>query len=807
MPEFDTTASGLLIPRPNYGAAPPQNISESMRLQGMGFDLPFSPAQPIAPWFGYDQEPRAYNFQTGYNLFVRPRSGRITFDTIRELVNRWDIARLCVRHRIKSYMSFKTSIIPAEGEKGDVSTAIDEAQKFMSRPDGRWSTDGRRIGGKRMKPWFAQFLLGLFRYDAPTLYKRRSLGGQVIALEVVDGSTIAPMLDYDGRLPDQPGPGYVQYVNGLPWVWLNETELIYEPMFPQDDSPYGWAPIEDVIVAANTDLRMNMGLLEHWTDGNTAAGWMKPAGDITDPEKIKQIQADYDAKNKEDQRRKQQVRWIMSGTEFIPFREEHFDEDAYLWQVRKGCAAYGVVPQDLGLTMDVNRANGETQMDVQERIGDAPVAEHVDGILTSFFQDDMGWPLQFKTSFSAEKEDRLQEAQVWKIGIDAAAVSSSEMRENMFGLEEDNERPVPRGFMTTRGGFVPLTNVFQIAGPVDPETKAPTDDVALPQTPYEGAAGILPSPTLNKPGALVAGFNPDQPGFPENPVPPAPSIIPAAPVSKADGEAPWNDGLPTIECAGLVVRAADTGRVLMLQRALSDGDPAGGTWEFPGGHLEPGETCWDAAFREWQEETGIVGIGVGEYAGCFTAGTYRGFVWEVPSESELNIALDTTGIVNPDGDQAEALAWWSPSDAQANPALRPECVDNPWDLIAGPSSVLKDESAGMTSTTGIVGVDVLTEDDDDDEEEDEITVEVRKDLRRWRENSRDRVKAGKRPRLFGSTVIPSGVMLGVWKSLEPAKDRSGVDAAFPMLVSGVAKAQHPLAVARKGEKSSGSASR
>src|SRR5262249_5459504 len=54
---------------------------------------------------------------------------------------------------------------------------------------------------------------------------------------------------------------------------------------------------------------------------------------------------------------------------------------------------------------------------------------------------------------------------------------------------------------------------------------------------------------------------------------------------------------PTV--AGLAVRAADTGRVLLLRRNANETDPAGETWEFPGGHIEPGEEALDAAKREW----------------------------------------------------------------------------------------------------------------------------------------------------------------------------------------------------------------
>lgn len=47
------------------------------------------------------------------------------------------------------------------------------------------------------------------------------------------------------------------------------------------------------------------------------------------------------------------------------------------------------------------------------------------------------------------------------------------------------------------------------------------------------------------------------------------------------------------------------GCVLLLKRAESAQD-APGTWGFPGGHIEPGETPEQAARREFQEECGLL---------------------------------------------------------------------------------------------------------------------------------------------------------------------------------------------------------
>lgn len=177
-------------------------------------------------------------------------------------------------------------------------------------------------------------------------------------------------------------------------------------------------------------------------------------------------------------------------------------------------------------------------------------------------------------------------------------------------------------------------------------------------------------------------------------------------------------GLPVTgpNVAGLVVKAADTGRVLLLQRALDDQDPASGKWEYPGGHLEKGEDPLAGAVREWQEEVGC-DLPTGQVVEMWdsTNGKYRAHVYLVASEKQVNInrAHAERGTVNPDdpkGKNLEVVAWFDTPALPSNPAVREEVrTQTPWDLLAlagrGPrSSVMADlEAKGDTSPVGSPG--------------------------------------------------------------------------------------------------------
>nr|WP_240982078.1 MULTISPECIES: NUDIX domain-containing protein [unclassified Streptomyces] len=149
-------------------------------------------------------------------------------------------------------------------------------------------------------------------------------------------------------------------------------------------------------------------------------------------------------------------------------------------------------------------------------------------------------------------------------------------------------------------------------------------------------------------------------------------------------------GDQAIKVAGLALKAADTGRVLMIQRALDPEDPAAGTWEFPGGHLEKSEDAASAAVREWNEETGATLPDGTNIVGSWTAptGIYRGYVAVTPTESAvpINTPHSERPTANPDdptGDATEVTAWWPITALPDMPLLRPECRDTPWQLLAG----------------------------------------------------------------------------------------------------------------------------
>ena len=498
-----------------------------MGAQGMNLTGNLGPGRPINPAMGYSITPRAMDYPTGVNQNIQGRTawGRTSYDTLRGIIDAYDVARMCINHKIDELRSMEPLFVAADGVSGDVDGAIDAARTALEFPDRQTPWDG----------WLSLWLENVLRYDAGPLYRRRNLDGDVIGLEVLDGTTIVPYVDDNGRRPTAPAPAFAQNIKGMPWVFYTNQDLIYTMFRPQPNSPFGLAPIESVLLSVNTDLRFQKHFLELFTDGTVPNGLMQLPPDTSTPDQVEQWQKYWDAFMAGDQTILHRIVMVPAGSTLTQTKPETFDPTFPHYLMTRVAAAYGVVPQDLGLIEDVNRSNGETQVDVQFRVNTLPWVRFVERTITRYLQKDLGLPVKLSLDTGRDKEDRLAEAQTWAIYVQNAAVSPDEMREELLGLPVDNERKIPRGFVTGKTGFVPLVDVFNVSGPIDPETLAPVDDEPLPLTHHQPVAGVVPEKDVTTGQILAAPLDPDEPEFPglEKPVPGSGILVPpSAPAAK-----------------------------------------------------------------------------------------------------------------------------------------------------------------------------------------------------------------------------------------------------------------------------------
>lgn len=141
--------------------------------------------------------------------------------------------------------------------------------------------------------------------------------------------------------------------------------------------------------------------------------------------------------------------------------------------------------------------------------------------------------------------------------------------------------------------------------------------------------------------------------------------------------------------SGLIVKAADSGRVLLTQRTPYADDPEDvyGRWEFPGGGIDDGETALDSAMREFNEESGLDLPEEWVVKGHYSNGPYFALIVLVSNEAwtteaEL-LSHETMGI-----------GWFDIDALTGSDLARGEMDETDWDLVKESSKIAGSNDVG-----------------------------------------------------------------------------------------------------------------
>lgn len=333
----------------------------------------FGPATPVTPLAPPEIAGRQWDFPAGYNLSTLSRPYEpVTFATLRALADGYDLLRLVIETRKDQVGRHAWTINPREGasQSASVQARIAAAKAFLTRPD----------GAHCFADWLRILLEEVFVTDAVALYMSRDRSGRLRALMPLDGATIKPILDTWGRTPRpyvENGttiypPAYQQILKGYPAIDYSVRDLIYRPRNLRVNRAYGFSPVEQVVTTVNIALRRQMYLLDYFTEGNIPDSLIGVPENWT-PDQIASYQKYWDAYFDGDQGRRRRAKFVPGGVAktFVQTSEPElkgaFDE----WLARLVCFALSISPQ--ALTQTMNRATAETQKDLSEEEGLAPI--------------------------------------------------------------------------------------------------------------------------------------------------------------------------------------------------------------------------------------------------------------------------------------------------------------------------------------------------------------------------------------------------------------------------------------------------
>jgi hypothetical protein len=372
---------------------------------GQGADW-FGPLTPITPLAPPEVAGRQWDYPSGYNLSTTPRIyDPVSFQTLRGLAEGYDLLRLVIETRKDQVARLTWTIGPRDKKSSDPRVAA--LRSFFMRPD-----DMHTFGD-----WLRLLLEELFVIDAPALYMSRDRGGRVTALLPIDGATIKPVIDDWGRTP-QPNVedgaivypvAYQQILKGYPAVDYSVRDLIYRPRNIRVNRAYGFSPVEQIITTVNIALRRQMFLLDYFTQGNIPDSLIGVPESWT-PDQIASYQKYWDAYFDGDLGRRRRAKFVPGGVAktFIQTKEPDLKGPFDEWLARIVCFAFSISSQ--ALTQQMNRATAETQKEMSEEEGLAPVLAWVKDLIDQIIAQEFGASdLEFSWSADPSIDPQTQE--------------------------------------------------------------------------------------------------------------------------------------------------------------------------------------------------------------------------------------------------------------------------------------------------------------------------------------------------------------------------------------------------------------
>jgi hypothetical protein len=432
-------------------------------------NVPFNPGNPLIPGAinpvreDGRADPRRYEYQVAQNINITP-TRLIPFTTLRSTADQVDIIRRClevVKSKISS-MDWDVVLsddaserISAESGKDHVRAMAEAREKFtedIARLRAFWEQPDR-ANGYTWGDWLNSFLEDCLVLDAVAIWPQRAVGGELFGFQILDGSTIKPLIDDRGMRPMAPNPAYQQILYGFPRSEFMATseienadgdftadEMAYLVKNRRTWTVYGFSPVERSLPLADIYLRRQDWIRKEYTDGVTPELMMETDANFgNNPDLIRAYENIYNDDLAGQTAQRMRVRILPAG--FKPIQFDGYGEkfkdvlDNYL--ITSICGHFGVLPSEIGFSGSGSLgASGIQQGETLsgEAIGIAPLAQWIGRQITNLSYTYLGMPreLEFKIIFQS-KIDTESEARKMDIEMKNGNRTVNEAR-SVIGL-------------------------------------------------------------------------------------------------------------------------------------------------------------------------------------------------------------------------------------------------------------------------------------------------------------------------------------------------------------------------------------
>jgi len=375
---------------------------------------------------------------------VKP--GKISYDTLRRAANSVHVARICI-NVLKEKVTKTEWVIKSKDPAKDPNPAEKEKVERLLRHPNKNSETFRTLMDK--------ILEDLLVLDAVSIEKTRYPNGDIAELHFVDSATIRPVFDEFGNqnvmlpLPTVNAGGdmevlpvsYLQVMDNSQYggpesgdviaAWPKE-DMIHFHMHPQgslEGFGYGLSPLEGVVSVVANLLNADNYNSNYFEEGSFPPIILHLAGQINqrDAEAFREYMVQEMTGNFHRPA-------FMAGGEKMEVVDLKADSNRDMqfmeytvWLAKLMCAAYGLSPQDIGITDDVNRSTSETMEDLSNQKGYGSILHLLKNVINDqIILSDFGFD---DIEFDWIGEDNIQPK-------DAADIYDKGLRNGMYTLNE-----------------------------------------------------------------------------------------------------------------------------------------------------------------------------------------------------------------------------------------------------------------------------------------------------------------------------------------------------------------------------------
>ena len=427
-------------------------------------NVPFNPGNPLVPGAinpvreDGRPDPRRYEYQVAQNINIT-ETRLVPFKTLRATADQIDIIRRClevVKNKITGMdwdivlSEDASERIASESGRDHVRAMAQAREKYtedIARLRDFWENPDR-ANGYTYADWINLSLEEILVLDAWAIWPQKSVGGDLYGLQILDGSTIKPLIDDRGMRPLPPNPAFQQILYGFPRSEFmapmeaedadgefTADELVYLVKNRRSWTIYGFSPVERALPLADIYLRRQQWLRAEYTDGVLPELMFKTDATFgANPQLLQGYENIFnDTLSGQTAQRK---RSIVLPAGFDPVQYDGYGEkfkdvlDNYL--VTSICGHFGVLPSEIGFSGSGSLGasglqKGETMS--AETIGIAPLAAWLSKQITNICYVYLGMPreLEFKILFES-KVDTEAEARITDIELKNGGRTVNEAR-------------------------------------------------------------------------------------------------------------------------------------------------------------------------------------------------------------------------------------------------------------------------------------------------------------------------------------------------------------------------------------------